>query len=163
MSQTKDLPAQQDELRNSLIIGWISALLLILIMFVVSLVKAAIANDFTRFAKDPGTFGLNMMIVIFAIHAVIPVALRMFKGTVFRWTMVGVAIFFLLMFVAHGLTHMFIDKMPMNIYHTLDWTHHGVMLWIIVMNIRWARAAGEGTARSDGGVPINTNLAVSAK
>lgn len=163
MSQMKDLQARQEDLRNSLVVGWICALLLILTMFVVSLVKAAIATDFSRFAKDPGNIGLNMMIIIFAIHAVIPVALRVFNGVVFRWTMVGVGIFFFLMFLAHELTHMFVDKMPMNIYHTLDWTHHGLMLWIIAMNILWARAAAPGTARAGNDVPLTANLAVNAK
>jgi hypothetical protein len=163
MSPSQDLQAQQDELRNSIVIGWISALMLITIMFVVSLVKGAITNDFSRFAKDPGSFGLNVMIVIFAIHAVIPIALRVFNSTAFRWTMVGIAIFFLLMFLAHELTHMFIEKLPISIYRTLDWTHHGVMLWIVVMNIKWARAAGQAAARSGSGRPIAADLAVSTK
>ncbi|RQP22645.1 hypothetical protein [Piscinibacter terrae] len=138
MNDTKQV---QDELRRSITVGWINALQLVVIMFLVSVVRAAIANDFKPFGRDPGNLGLDIMIVIFAIYALIPVAVRMFDGLIFRWTMVGAAVFFFLMFIAHQLTHMVVDKMPLNIYHVLDFSHHAVLLWLIVCSVRWARMA----------------------
>jgi hypothetical protein len=134
-----DKKQAQEALRHSITIGWICALQLVVIMFLVSLVRAAIANDFRPFGRDPGNLGLDIMIVIFAIYAVIPMLLRLFDGPVFRWFMVGVAVFFFLMFIAHQLTHMMVDHMPLNIYHTLDFAHHAVLLWVSVCSVRWAR------------------------
>ena len=88
--------SKQENLRQSIIVGWINLLQLVVVMFVVSLIKLAIANDFTPFGKDPGYMGLNIMIVVFTIYAVIPILLRIFDGNVFRWLMVGISIFFLL-------------------------------------------------------------------
>lgn len=150
-----DTTAIQETLRRHITIGWISALQLVVIMFLVSLVRAAIANDFKRFGVDPGDRGLNIMIVIFAVYALIPVLVRMFDGRVFRWTTVGVAVFFWLMFIAHQLSHLLVDKTPLSIYHVLDFSHHAVLLWVIVCSVRWARMAERPM--------MHTAFAVSAK
>lgn len=150
-----DTKAIQETLRRRITVGWISALQLVVIMFVVSLVRAAIANDFKPFALDPGNRGLDMMIVIFAIYAVIPVLVRVFDGLLFRWAMVGASVFFFLMFIAHQLTHMVVDKMPLSIYDVLEFSNHAVMLWVIVCSVRWARLAERPM--------VNTTYAVSAK
>lgn len=136
MNDKKDT---QDALRHSITVGWICALQLVVIMFVVSLCRAAIANDFRPFGRDPGNMGLDIMIVIFAIYAVMPMLMRMFDGRIFRWFMVGAAVFFFLMFIAHQLTHMYVDHMPLNIYHVLDFAHHAVLLWVSVCSVQWAR------------------------
>lgn len=131
----------QDKYRDAIQLGWVNALQLVVIMFLVSVTRAAIANDFKGFGKDPGNTGLDIMIVIFAIYALLPVLVRMFDGRIFRWFMVGAGVFFLLMFIAHQLTHMYVDKMPLNIYHVLDFAHHGLMIWVTYCSVQWARLA----------------------
>lgn len=132
------LPASE-QYRKSIIIGWISLLQLVVVMFIVSLLRSAIANDFRPFTKDPGYTGMNIMIVVFTIYAAIPIFVNLFDGRVFRWFIVGISIFFLLFFIAHQLTHMLVDKMPLSMYHVLDFAHHFIILWVIVCAIRWAR------------------------
>lgn len=131
--------SKQESLRQTVIVGWINLLQLVVVMFVVSLITSAIANDFTRFGKDPGYAGLNIMIVVFAIYAAVPILVRAYDGHAFRWFMVGISIFFLLFFIAHQLTHMMVDKTPLTLYSILDFSHHFIMLWVIVCTIRWAR------------------------
>lgn len=131
--------SKQESLRQTIIVGWITLLQLVVVMFVVSLISSAIANDFSAFGKDPGYLGLNIMIVVFAIYAAIPILVRAFNGNPFRWFMVGISIFFFLFFIAHQLTHMIVDKMPLSLYSILDFSHHFIILWIIVCTIRWAR------------------------
>ena len=152
MKDTKEI---QDTLRRHITVGWICALQLVVITFLVSLVRAAIANDFELFVHDPGNRGLDITIVIFAIYALIPVLVRMFDGVVFRWTMVGAAVFFFLMSIAHQLIHMVVDKMPLSLYHVLDFSHHTVLLWVIVCSVRWARMAERPM--------VNTMFAVNPK
>lgn len=135
------MQSTEENLRRSIIVGWINLLQLIVVMFLVSLVRSAIANDFTSFGKDPGNLGLDIMIVIFSIYAVMPVLVKMFDARAFRWLLVGVSIFFLLLFIAHQITHMVVDKMPLNIYHLLDFSHHLIMVWVIFCTIQWARLA----------------------
>lgn len=125
--------------RQSVVIGWVNLLQLVVVMFVISLLKSAIENDFTPFGRDPGIMGMNIMIVVFTIYAVIPILVKMFDAQAFRWFIVGISIFFLLFFIAHQLTHMIVDKMPLNLYHLLDFAHHFIILWVIVSAIRWAR------------------------
>ena len=162
MNVNQDLLQRQDALRQSITVGWICALQLVVIMFVVALLRAAIGNDFTGFSKDPGDLGMRVMLVVFTIYAVIPIALRMIGGVVFRWAMVGVAVFFLLMFVAHQLSHMYMDGRPLNFFHTLDFAHHGMMLWLIVLTVRWARLAQRDVASASARPGVG-GLAVGAK
>lgn len=131
--------SKPEYLRQSIAIGWIVLLQLVIVMFIVSILRGAIANDFTGFAKDPGQLGTNIMIVVFTIYALVPALVRTFEWRAFRWFVVAISIFFFLFFIAHQLTHMYVDNTQLNLYHTLDFAHHAVMLWIIVCSIQWAR------------------------
>jgi hypothetical protein len=134
---------KQENLRQSIIIGWIALIQLVVVMFIVAIYRGAIANDFTGFVKDPGSLGIDIMIVVFTIYALVPVLVRAIDWRVFRWFMVGISVFFLLFFIAHQLTHMIVDNTQLNLYHVLDFAHHFLMLWIIACTIRWARHRGE--------------------
>lgn len=120
-------------------ISWITLLQLVVVMFIVSILRGAVANDFSGFAKDPGEMGTNIMIVVFTIYALLPIFIFVFTHVIFRWIYFALAIFFLLFFVAHQITHMIVDNMPLNMYHLLDFAHHGVMIFVIVLSLLWAR------------------------
>jgi len=125
--------------RNALIIGWIQLLQIVVVMFIVSILRAAVDNDFTGFVKDPGTLGTNVMIVVFTIYAALPFILKLFGHTFMRWLNFGLLIFFFLFFVAHQLTHMIVDQMPLNLYHLLDFAHHIIILIMAYIGFLWAR------------------------
>lgn len=133
------MQAKKDYLRQTQIVGWIALLQVVIVMFVIGLCRAAVEGDFSKFARDPGQFGLDIMIVVFTLYAAIPVLLQAFEFRAFRWFMVAVSIFFFLFFVAHQIGHMVMDKTALNINHVLDFAHHILMLWMIVCAIRWAR------------------------
>lgn len=135
--------SKQEYLRQTLIVGWIALLNLVVVMFIVSIYRGAIADDFSGFGKDPGTLGMDIMIVVFAIYALIPVLVRCTDRVPLRWFMVLTSCFFFLFFIAHQLTHMIVDGTRLNLYHVLDFAHHFLMLWMIVCSIRWLRARDE--------------------
>ncbi len=110
-------------------------------MFVVSVVRAGVANDFRSFKDDPGTQGMNTMAVVFTIYALIPMLLCLFDGRFFRWAMLVPALLFFLMFFGHQLGHMVVDKTPLGIDDAMNFGHHALLLWIIVCTVRWARLA----------------------
>lgn len=135
--------SKHEYLRQTIMIGWIALLQLVVAMFIVAIYRGAIANDFTGFTRDPGTLGIDVMIIVFTIYAFIPVLVRVTDWRPFRWFMVGASVFFLLFFIAHQLTHMFVDNTPLNLYHVLDFAHHLLMVWMIASAIRWARLPDE--------------------
>lgn len=137
------MSSKQEYLRQTLIVGWIALINLVVVMFIVSIYRGAIANDFSGFTKDPGTLGMDIMIVVFTIYALIPVLVRWTDWVPVRWFMVLASCFFFLFFIAHQLTHMIIDGTRLSLYHVLDFAHHFLMLWMIVCSIRWLRARGE--------------------
>lgn len=132
--------SKQEQYRQSVIVGWIMLLQIVLVMFIISILRGAIKNDFSGFAKDPGELGTNIMIIVFAIYAVIPVLVRAIGAVFMRWFTFGISIFFMLFFIAHQLTHMIVDNMPLNIYHVLDFVHHAIILWVIICSYKWAKA-----------------------
>ncbi|MES2674926.1 MAG: hypothetical protein V4660_11855 [Pseudomonadota bacterium] len=131
--------SKQEQYRQSVIVGWIMLLQVVLVMFIISILRGAVKNDFSGFAKDPGIGGTNIMIIVFAIYAILPVLLRAMDYIFLRWFTFAISIFFLLFFIAHQLTHMIVDNMPLNLYHVLDFTHHGIILWVIVCSFKWAK------------------------
>lgn len=125
--------------QNLIAISWIVLLQIVLVMFIISILRGAVANDFSGFAKDPGEMGTNIMIVVFTIYALLPVLVFLLTHVIFRWFYFALAIFFLLFFIAHQVTHMIVDNMPLNLYHLLDFAHHGVMILVIILSLKWAR------------------------
>jgi hypothetical protein len=139
--------SKPEYLRQSLIIGWVSLLQLRVVLFVIALSRSAVANDFTSFAKDPGMQGTNIMIVLFALHALVPVLVRAFDGQVFRWIVAVISGFFLLFFSAHEISHLLAkDEMYWNLEKILDLSHLALMLWVAVCAIRWARLQEKSAA-----------------
>lgn len=126
--------------RQSLIICWIALVQLVMVMFIMALLSGAVNNEFTRFSKDPGEAGIKIMIIVFTIYIILPLLIKLIDHKIFRWTIFGLCIFFFLFFLAHQLTHMIVDKMPLGLHHTLDFAHHIIMILAAVLTFLWARA-----------------------
>jgi hypothetical protein len=132
--------SKQDYYRRSVFIGWIVLLQAVVVMYVVTFLRAMIDNDFTDFIRHPGHGGANLMIVVMTIYLFIPVLVKIADWVIFRWVIFGVSIFFFLFFVAHQLTHMIMDGIPLNMAHLVDFAHHIIALWVIYSAFKWARS-----------------------
>ncbi|PCK04415.1 MAG: hypothetical protein COA42_19225 [Alteromonadaceae bacterium] len=131
--------SKEDFYRNILIIGWIQLLQIVVVMFIVSILIAGVDNDFSGFAKDPGMLGVDVMVVVFAIYAILPLVLKGFGSVYIRWANFGLTIFFFLFFLVHQLSHLFVDNIPLSWYHLLDFVHHIVILAMVWVSFLWAR------------------------
>ncbi|MEJ2418821.1 MAG: hypothetical protein P8Y45_18195 [Exilibacterium sp.] len=132
----------EERYRLLITIGWICLLQIVILMFLVYLMRSAVDNDFLSWSKDPGEFGLDMMYIVFTIYIFIPILTQIFSAKIFRWFLVLIGILFFLFFVAHQLSHMIIDNTSLSLVHLLDFAHHFLSLWVIVISIRWARLPG---------------------
>lgn len=128
-----------DELRSRIAQGWTAMFFCVMCGFVVDLIKSAVYNDFGKWANDPGPVGLNMVSVVMVIYIVMPMLVRSIGATWFRWTLVGLTVFFGLFFVAHQVAHALTNSRPFDIVHAFDFAHHGLVVWMVLLTSRWAR------------------------
>jgi hypothetical protein len=128
-SKYRDLTAQ----------GWILMFIIFLAMFVVDLTHSAILQDFTKWQKDPGSAGLSILIIIMAIYALMPMLIKSIQAKWFRRTVIGVTVFFTLFFVAHQITHLLAGDKPFGVMHVLDFSHHVLGVWVIVVATLWLK------------------------
>lgn len=119
--------------------GWTMMFIIFLAMFVVDLTHSAILQDFTKWQKDPGSSGLGILIIIMAIYASMPMLIKSIQAKWFRQTVIGVTVFFTLFFVAHQITHLLAGDKPFGVMHILDFSHHVLGVWVVVVATLWLR------------------------
>lgn len=123
----------------SIMFGWLVLLHVVVIMFLISLLLGAVENDFSEFNTHPGEEGVNIMIVVFMSYAVMPLLVRLLTNIICRWIFFAFSILAFLLFLSHHLTHVFVDRDPMTIFNILDFTHHAVSIFLMVLTFFWAR------------------------
>jgi hypothetical protein len=126
-------------------LGWITILILLLVMLAMMIVFSAFDNDgFTMLRRDPGRVGLRQMSFLVAAYAVMPIlayAIDRLRFAALRWMMVafaGANFFYLLL---HHLSHWQGGERPTLGSHMIDLAIDAVGLWLIYNSVRWARAA----------------------
>lgn len=132
-----------DDLRNRIALGWISMLFCAFGGFLADLIKSAVYNDFSKWATDPGPVGMQIVSTVIVIYIAMPLVIRSVSAVWFRWTLVGLTVFFALFFVAHQVAHAVSGTRPFDIVHVFDFAHHVIAIWQIVLTARWARAEAE--------------------
>ncbi len=132
-----------DELRSRIAQGWTAMFFCVMCGFLVDLIKSAIYNDFGKWINDPGPVGMKMISIVMVIYIVMPMLVRSVGATWFRWTLVGLTVFFGLFFVAHQVAHALTNSRPFDIIHAFDFAHHGLVIWMVVLTARWARQASD--------------------
>ena len=139
---------EEFSLRTSVSTAWLCWLLIVLTMGVVDLVQSAVIVDFTKFDKDPGQEGLNMLIIVMTIYALMPILVRTIDNVIFRWFVVAAAVFFTMFFIAHEVSHLIIGDMPWGIRHSLDLAHHAIGIWMTIIAGKWAHYPAKNAAQS---------------
>jgi hypothetical protein len=133
-----------DELRSRIAQGWTAMFFCVMCGFLVDLIKSAVNNDFSKWVNDPGPVGMKIVSVVMVIYIIMPVLVRSVGAAWFRWTLVGLTVFFGLFFVAHQVAHALTNSRPFDIIHAFDFAHHGLVIWMVTLTARWARQAADG-------------------
>lgn len=127
-------------------IGWLSLLLLLVVMLVFMIVFSALDNDeFASLRRDPGRGGLRMMTYVVGIYALMPILVQIvdrWRMAAARWIMVAAAAGNIMFMLMHHLSHWHGGDRPNFNSHVLDLAIHAVGLWVLYNSIRWARAGG---------------------
>jgi surface polysaccharide O-acyltransferase-like enzyme len=132
-----------DDLKNRIALGWIAMLFCVVGGFMMDLIKSAVSNDFSKWSSDPGPVGMQIVSTVIVIYIVMPLLVRSVTAGWFRWTLVGLTVFFALFFVAHQVAHALSGTRPFDIVHAFDFAHHAVAIWQIVLTARWARMTND--------------------
>lgn len=132
-----------DDLRNRIALGWISMLFCAIGGFMADLIKSAVSNDFSKWSSDPGPIGLQIVSTVIVIYIAMPLIIRSASAVWFRWTLVGLTVFFALFFLAHQVAHAVSGTRPFDIVHAFDFAHHVIAIWQVVLTARWARAVAD--------------------
>lgn len=162
------MSAKQTDVRAIVAKGWTLMFIVFLGLFVVDLTKSAIFQSFAKWEKDPGYFGLQVLVVMMCIYAAMPMLVMTISGKWFRGLTAGVTGFFTLFFIAHELTHLASGDKPFSVMHALDICHHVLGIWTMVAAIIWTKRADAEALAADAARtveapgPVETARAVGA-
>jgi hypothetical protein len=140
----KNEPIMREEsLRIQIALGAITALMILCMMLAFMITQSALAdNQFEALHRDPGLFGIRMLVYVVPYYALIPVyvyCIGTFRLQVFRWIIVAIAGLGLVFWILHHLSHWRLGSRPDFNSHVMDLTLHVVGLWLLVSSIRWAK------------------------
>ena len=123
--------------------GWTLMFMVFVSNLVIDLIKNAVRGDGTQWAQHLGMPGVQLLLVVMAIYALMPMLVRSLSAQWFRFAVVGLTVFMGLFVGAHEISHLNPNDKPFGIFHTLDLTHHVLVIWVTVAAVRWSRQAGE--------------------
>ncbi|MGZ3181893.1 MAG: hypothetical protein ACXU8N_05565 [Telluria sp.] len=135
---------QQQNLSLQIALGWVMLLLILSISLLIMVTQGIVTNDeFKVLRADPGPLGLRMIIYLFGIYAVMPVAVSLtqasgIKGL--RWTVFVLTVLLFAFFVLHHLSHWQNGDRPDFNSHVLEIAHHTIAVWLAWNTFRWARS-----------------------
>lgn len=136
-----------DNYQRKIITGWTSLLLLTILMVMFMIYTSVYENnDFAALKHDPGAAGLNAVIVLTAIYAVMPFVVYLIQSSnvrFLRWICVVVAMLSMLFLIMHHLKHFTEGSRPDAVSNLIDILMHLIGAWIIYFSIRWALWKGE--------------------
>ena len=124
--------------------GWVLMLLILTMVLIVMIMHSiVVVGNFNDLQKDPGRYGMNLIISVLGFYAVMPLFIYIAEKTrirALRWMMVVFASIFLLFFALHHLSHWQFGDRPDVFSHILEMAHHAIAIWVIYLSVRWARA-----------------------
>lgn len=136
--------SDSDNMRNQIALGWVSLLLVLVIMLLFMIVQSAFDNDgFSALRSDPGRAGLRTMTYAVGIYALMPTVTYLLDAArprALRWLMPAFVTANILFMLMHHLSHWHAGQRPNFNTHFLDLVYHLIGLWVLYCSIRWARS-----------------------
>jgi hypothetical protein len=118
--------------------GWMVLLVLKLVLLVSQLLHAAIVNDFSPLATQPGPQGLIGISVMLCVHAQMSVLTRLIGRTWFRWVNVALLALVTLFIIVHQ--QQSAGESPAATIISV--VHHVIGVIVTMQAVLWARSAG---------------------
>ena len=125
-------------IRQRLLISWLLSIAVSSLGFILYVVDAAIADDFSRFATDPGRTMFDVLVVILCLQTLMPILVVSGEHVILRWVVCVLAFAFGLFFMAHHLSHALASG-AYGIFHVLDFTQDIISGLCIAYSIIWIR------------------------
>lgn len=129
---------KEENIRSNIVQGFVGMLFLLLMMTDADLVKAGLTQNFSLLQRDPGIIGLWLTSIAVSANVLIQIAIRTFDNKKFRWSIFGISIVYVLLFVLHQIFH-FIAGDGIGIHFMFDITHHIIGIWVIINAFKWAK------------------------
>lgn len=133
--------------------GWTTMLLIFVSNMVMDIVRASVERKLVNWSDHLGPQGIQVVLVVLTIYAVMPLLVRAISGRPFIVVAVMLTFFMGLFVAAHEVSHLTTTRdKPFGILHILDLLHHAVAAFVMYAGIRWFRAVGQRVAAA-GGAP----------
>jgi hypothetical protein len=132
---------RSESLRSIVAQGWTLMFVVFVANLVIDLVKNTVGGAVvqTRWAGHLNMGGVQFILVIMALYALMPMLVRAVSAPWFRWAVVGLTVFMALFVAAHEVSHLSPVDKPFGLFHALDITHHLLAIGVTVAAIGWAR------------------------
>lgn len=127
--------------------GWTSMFAVFIAGVCIEIAKGGALDDPGRAGRHLGMAGIQLVLVLSSLYALMPMLVRSFDARWFRWVVVGLSVLVSLFMVAHEISHWRTDR-PFGVLHALDITHHVLGAWVTVLSVRWALSCDRVTAVS---------------
>lgn len=125
--------------RNMVAQGWTAMLLVFLANIVMDIVRVTVQGNPVPWAEHMGMAGVQFILVVLSVYALMPMLIRTISVRWFRYAMVGVSAFMGLFVAAHEVSHLVAADKPFGLLHALDLTHHVLSAWTVIAAVMWAR------------------------
>lgn len=123
--------------------GWILMFLVLICIFLIEFLNAALDDNLAMFKSEEGATALKAIVLLMLLHAFVPMLVCTFHGRIFRWAIAGLTLCLTVAMIGHELAHLFIVKnREFGLFDMLDFAHHGLGVWVASVAVRWAREAG---------------------
>jgi len=133
------------QLRSLVAQGWTTMFIVFLANLSLDVIRCIVVGDFSKWAKHLGLGGMDVIAVVMAIYALMPLLIRAVSDQWFKYVTVGVTVFMGLFVLAHEASHLVSGDKPFGIQHALDITHHLLAISTTVAAALWARRKPEQT------------------
>lgn len=120
--------------------SWNTQLLLTFGLIVLSLLDAAVRDDFVAFLYDPGTPGWRMFCVLVPLYASMPMLIHLYEHRGFRWLNAVMLAMTGILPISHQVKHLSQGR-PLDVSVTGDITMLLMAVLGAAMAVRWARSA----------------------
>ncbi len=141
--------------RNLVAQGWTTMLLIFLANLQMDVIRASVERKLLNWADHLGPQGIQIVLVVMAIYAVMPLLVRSIPVRPFIVVVVMLTFFMGLFVAAHEISHITTTRdKPFGILHILDLLHHVVAAFVMFAGIMWFRAT-----RNQAVVPVTAENA----
>jgi len=123
--------------------GWTTMLLVFLANITMDVIRASVEGKLVNWADHLGPQGVQIVLTVLAIYAVMPLLVRTVPWRAFIVVVVMLTFFIGLFVAAHEVSHLTTTRdKPFGMLHVLDLLHHAITAGVMFAGVMWFRAAG---------------------